>query len=89
VDVDGDGDLDIITANFDDIRGRRFNAPYRVYLNNGKGVFEKGTELVFPKGVTGNGLDIEAADLNGDDRIDLYLCSRGGPDRLLLSSIAK
>ena len=83
IDIDADGDPDIITANFDDIRGRRFNAPYRVYLNNGEGVFEDSTEAVFPGGVTGNGLDIEAADFNGDGRIDLYLSSRGGPDRLL------
>lgn len=83
IDIDDDGDLDIITANLDDIRGRHFNAPYRVYLNNGEGVFEKSTEAVFPSGVTGNGMDIEAVDFNGDGRIDLYLSSRGGPDRLL------
>jgi hypothetical protein len=83
VDIDGDGDLDIITANLDDITGRRSNAPYRVYLNNGRGVFEECTPAVFPRGVTGNGFDIEVADFNGDSRIDLYLSSRGGPDRLL------
>jgi hypothetical protein len=85
VDVDHDGDLDIITANFDDIRGKRFRAPFRVYLNNGEGVFHEKTTAVFPKGVTGNGLDTEAADFNGDGLTDLYLASRGGPDRLLLS----
>jgi hypothetical protein len=83
-DVDQDGDLDIITANFDDIHGRRFNAAYRVYLNDGQGEFRDRTTLVFPPGVTGNGLDIEAGDVDQDGREDLYLCSRGGPDRLLI-----
>jgi len=83
VDVDGDRDLDILTANLDDITGRRFHAPYRVYLNNGQGIFEESTSAVFPSGVTGNGFDIEVADFNGDNHIDLYLSSRGGPDRLL------
>jgi hypothetical protein len=85
VDIDDDGDPDIITANLDDISGRRFNAPYRAYVNNGQGVFEESTKGVFPGGVTGNGLDIEAADFSGDGRIDLYLASRGGPDRLLFT----
>jgi hypothetical protein len=84
LDVDQDGDLDIITANFDDIRGRRFEAPYRVYLNNGEGRFSDGTRFVFPEGVSGNGLDIEAGDIDQDGKKDLYLCSRGGPDRLLI-----
>ena len=83
-DVDQDGDLDIVTANFDDIHGRRFEAPYRVYLNNDKGEFSDGTRFVFPEGVTGNGLDIEAGDIDRDGKKELYLCSRGGPDRLLI-----
>jgi hypothetical protein len=83
VDVDGDGDLDIVAANLDDLSGRRSHAPYRVYVNNGTGVFQEATQAVFPSGVTGNGSDIEAADFNGDGCIDLYLSSRGGPDRLL------
>ncbi len=84
LDIDEDGDLDIVTANLDDIRGRRFGAPYRVYLNNGEGKFREGTTSVFPQAVTGNGLDVEAGDMDGDGRKDLYLCSRGGPDRLLI-----
>lgn len=83
VDIDGDGDLDILTANFDDLAGRRASAPYRVYRNDGQGFFEDATGEVFPAGVLGNGLDIEAADYDGDGGIDLYLASRGGVDRLL------
>jgi hypothetical protein len=83
VDIDADGDLDIVTANLDDVLANRFNALYRVYRNNGRGVFTDATTIVFPPGITGNGLDIEAADFNGDGHLDLYLASRGGPDRLL------
>ena len=83
VDIDHDGDLDILTANFDDLAGRRASAPYRVYRNDGQGFFEEATKDVFPEGVLGNGLDIEAADFDGDGGIDLYLASRGGVDRLL------
>ena len=84
VDVDGDCDLDIITANLDFSTNQIGPAPYRVYLNNGQGFFSDETALVFPPGVIGRGLDAEAADFNGDGLIDLYLSSRGGTDRLLL-----
>jgi len=84
VDVDRDGDLDILTANVTPAQSGLAPAPYRVYLNDGAGVFTERTGLVFPAGVLGRGLDVEAGDFNGDGLIDLYLCSRGGSDRLLL-----
>ncbi len=79
-DVDRDGDLDIIT-------GELANVPvaYRVYLNDGSGRFSDGTTQIFPPTARGNGLDIEAADFNGDGRADIYLASRFGSDRLLLA----
>ncbi len=86
IDVDGDGDLDIVTSNsqvnLDE--GRIEDAPYRVYLNEGGGLYRTATEEVFPPGVVGTGFDAEAADVDGDGRIDLYLASRGSVDRLLL-----
>jgi hypothetical protein len=85
VDIDDDGYLDIVTANFDDLAGVRAGAPYRVYLNDGDGVFMDETDSVFPSGVVGNGLDIESFDADGDGRKDLFLSSRGGADRLLIS----
>lgn len=54
------------------------------FLNDGTGKFTKATSEIFPDNVTGNGFDSEAADYNGDGKIDLYLCSRGGTDKLLL-----
>lgn len=86
VDVDGDGDPDIVTANSDvDLdEGRIGEAPFRVYVNEGGGLYRSATGDVFPQGVTGAGLDVEAADVNGDGVPDLYLASRGSVDRLLL-----
>ena len=57
--------------------GERFS----VYLNDGAGVFEN-ARWVLPRSIVGNGFDIEAADFNGDRRIDLYFCSRIGLDCL-------
>ena len=84
VDLDGDDDDDLITANLDALSGNPANAPYRTYLNDGAGNFVLATD-VLPATAVGNGFDIEAADFNGDDKLDLYLASRGGPDRLLLA----
>ncbi len=85
-DVDGDGDLDVVTGNSDtDLsQGRIAPALFRVYLNDGSGRFSEATEAVFGPGITGTGLDLEFGDFNGDGLDDVYLASRGTPDRLLL-----
>lgn len=82
VDVDEDGDLDIVTANVR-VSGDIRDAPYRVFLNDGSGQFER-ADTILPEGTLGRGLDIEAADYDGDGHLDLYLASRGTVDRLLL-----
>lgn len=86
IDVDGDGDLDIVTANaqVNLEEGRIEDAPFRVYLNEGGGLYRTATDEVFPPGVVGTGFDVEATDVDGDGRLDLYLASRGSVDRLLL-----
>jgi hypothetical protein len=85
-DVDGDGDLDILTGNSDvDLSQRRIaDSPYRAYLNDGSGRFSVATEQVFGEGVTGTGFDLEYGDFNGDGLEDIFLASRGTRDRLLL-----
>jgi len=83
IDVDGDGDLDLLTGVYADGRGPG-DAPFRVYANNGEGRFEEVTESTFPETAVGNGFDVEAADVNGDGRPDLYLANRWGADILLL-----
>lgn len=76
VDLDGDGDLDIILAI------SRFDGSvpsYTTWENFGEGRFQLWLD-VLPQGLFSNGFDVEAADVNGDGRLDLYLCSRGGAD---------
>lgn len=77
VDFDQDGDLDIITGN-------GFGNSFEFYANDGKGKFTNVTSSVLPPSVKGDGIDIEAADFNGDGIIDLYLCNFLGSDLLLL-----
>ena len=82
LDVDGDGDLDIMTT---DAGPGGVARPYRVYLNDGTGRFDLAAPgTVLPTSATGAGFDIEFADFDGDGLPDLYLASRGTSDRLLL-----
>jgi hypothetical protein len=77
-DVDGDGDLDLVTANLN------LAKPYRVSLNDGAGVFADATGSVFPSSLTGQGIDAEVADFDGDGRLDIYFSSYVGTDRMVL-----
>lgn len=85
-DLDGDGDLDIVTGNSDvDLAQRRIApAPFRAYLNDGAGRFTEATAEIFGAGITGTGLDLEFGDFNGDGLEDVFLASRGTADRLLI-----
>lgn len=78
VDLDEDGDLDLIWANgnlwVDSGRG------FAAYENDGDGKFTAISAGLFPEIVEVDGFDIEYADLNGDGKKDLYLCSRGRKD---------
>ncbi|MBJ6109236.1 VCBS repeat-containing protein [Hymenobacter sp. BT523] len=58
-DVDGDGDLDFVTANF---RG-----PISVRLNNGSGTFGPGRDV----SVSGNVRSVTLGDVDGDGDLDL------------------
>ncbi|GJM36154.1 MAG: cysteine proteinase [Saprospiraceae bacterium] len=75
-DLDGDGDLDIITGN-------GFGNSYNAYFNNGSGKLRQASAEVFPLSTVGDGIDIEMADFNGDGQPDLYLCNFLGHDFLL------
>ena len=80
-DVDGDGDLDIVTGGI----GTGFSAiAYTVLINDGEGRFSVPEEPVFPGTAAAFGFDTEMADLTGDGRPDFYLASRGSQDRLLV-----
>lgn len=68
VDLDGDGDLDVVTSN---------DAPSRklVYLNDGKGQFTVGSEYGRPDWPMRNAT---VADMNGDGRPDIIAANRYG-----------
>jgi hypothetical protein len=86
VDLDGDRDLDLVLGTVglpQTLRGSGFDSPYRVLLNTGRGRFVDATARVFPASTVGHGFDVDVLDADRDGRLDLFLASRGGPDRLL------
>lgn len=76
MDIDGDGDLDILTGNF--------NGGVQVFLNNGAGTFTDDTENWIPENFNPRVVDFEIADYNGDQLPDIYIAVFNGPDALLL-----
>jgi hypothetical protein len=78
MDVDLDGDLDILAA-------QAFDGTYQVLLNDRTGVFSNQTNMVYFPQPSGNGIDIEEDDFNGDGLTDLYLCGFQHTDYLFLA----
>lgn len=74
-DLDRDGDLDIITADWE--------AGFRVFANDGRGSFVDATDAFLPAGLEGSGLDIEWADFDQDGVRELYLANYDRHDYLL------
>lgn len=68
VDLDRDGDLDIVVSNDDP-------DPKVVHLNDGTGRFTKGSEFGRPEWPTRH---VAVADLNGDSLLDVVLANRSG-----------
>lgn len=84
LDLDGDGDLDILATDVIAFR-EAGNGRVRAYLNDGTGGFEDGTDQMLPQTFRGNGWDVTMGDVNGDGKPDIYLANRIGEDRLLLA----
>ena len=68
VDIDGDRDLDLVTANTRDFFGR--GGRNRLYVNDGKGVFKDVSASQLP-GATNATQGVCSADVNGDGSPDL------------------
>lgn len=80
VDLDFDGALDLVRAN-------AFGGGYEVFLNDRHARFVDRTAALFPATLSGDGIDVESADFNGDGALDLFLTNYRGPDRLLLGRV--
>ena len=79
-DIDGDGDLDIVTTRF-------LPGGVSVLINNGEARFTDATALWMPTGHPGQGVDLEIADFNGDGTPDVFVCHwQTGPDQLLFGA---
>ena len=86
VDIDGDGDKDIVWAN-----GQGYSAigtllKPRVYINNGAGVFADETDVRMP-GVTGCFRGVEAGDVDGDGDWDIILAQDYNRQPLLMINL--
>jgi hypothetical protein len=65
-DIDGDGDLDMVLANF--------NAQNRLYLNDGSGVFEDATAAQLPVD-SDSSLGIALGDVDDDGDLDIMVAN--------------
>jgi hypothetical protein len=79
LDMDGDGDLDLITCD-------GFGMYVKTFLNDGTGQFTDMSDKILPELLMGENLGIEIADLNGDGKNDIYIVRRGEADVLLLAN---
>jgi hypothetical protein len=83
LDFNHDGHLDLIRGRLGDPNARVSHFPILAFTGDGTGRFTL-AEDVLPDSAVANALDMELADFNGDGQPDLFVASRGGPDRLLL-----
>ncbi len=85
LDIDNDGDADIITGN---TNGDNFDGmtPFSIYINNGTGNFTDESDGFLPSNIAGRGFDIDFADFNGDGIKDLFFSNRGSQDFLLFGT---
>ncbi|MEL6341937.1 MAG: VCBS repeat-containing protein [Myxococcota bacterium] len=83
VDLDDDGDLDVLRANSALVSNRLVEAPFEAWINDGAGGLSMAGEDLLVR-VDGKGLDVEVGDLNGDGLSDLYYCVLGGRDVVMI-----
>ena len=81
IDLDGDGDLDLLEANGDMTQG----AQNRVYLNQGKTQGFRELYGAIPQ-ESSFSTTLAVADLDSDGKLDLYVGNFRSPDRILLGN---
>jgi hypothetical protein len=85
IDLDGDGDLDLLRGSFDLDHATNPTSHIMAALNDGKGMFEDAAAKgAMPIVTYANAFDLEVADFTGDGIDDVFVASRGGADRLLV-----
>lgn len=72
-DMDFDGDLDLFVCNV-------FGSPLKVYKNDGRGYFEDHTTDFLGANYFLDALGVFAADFDGDQLRDFYVCNRNTPN---------
>jgi hypothetical protein len=77
LDVDGDGDLDLVVGSGGNERTSPENFKSRLYLNNGKGIFTK-SNTVIPS-ASANVAVIAPYDFDQDGDVDIFIGSRSVP----------
>ncbi|MCP9765700.1 VCBS repeat-containing protein [Lacihabitans soyangensis] len=78
-DIDKDGDFDILTASGGyehDLNSE--NYALRLYLNNGKGIFEKSKQILNLKT---NASELKLADIDVDGDMDVFIAGHAMPSR--------
>lgn len=83
VDLDGDGDLDIVWANGQTYSSAGAALKPRMYINNGTGTFADETDVRAP-GITGWFRGVEAGDIDDDGDYDLILAQDFNKKPILL-----
>ncbi|OGX90622.1 FG-GAP-like repeat-containing protein [Hymenobacter coccineus] len=83
-DVDADGDLDLLTANGS---GQVNSSRLSVRLNNGRGVFGGGSDVVYGRGQTVTYFDLVVGDVDRDGDLDLIAPNVEGAGNFFGSNI--
>lgn len=77
LDIEGDGDMDLVVGSGGNIPGDAKNYTNRIYINDGKGNFSKSPNTL--KSINTNVSVIAPYDFDGDGDVDLFIGSRSVP----------
>jgi enediyne biosynthesis protein E4 len=83
-DIDKDGDMDILMASGGyEYDSKSENYALRLYLNNGKGIFEKSKQV---PNIKTNASELKLADMDGDGDLDVFVAGHASPSQFPYSA---